>query len=80
MLTFGTRMGPCGLMDDVGLHSVLAVEQTYYEDSGHESDRPPRVLTDLVRRNALGVTTGTGFYDYPNPAFEDPRFLNPKGD
>lgn len=76
MLMFGTDMGPCGLMDDVGLHTVLAVERIYYEESGEEADRPPASLVELIEHNQLGVTTGSGYYNYPEPAFARKGFLD----
>jgi 3-hydroxybutyryl-CoA dehydrogenase len=75
MLTFGTSQGPCGLMDDIGLHSVLNVERVYHADSGEDSDRPPQFLIDMVERREWGEITGRGFYEYPNPAYRRPTFL-----
>ncbi|MBM3545520.1 MAG: hypothetical protein FJX54_01100 [Alphaproteobacteria bacterium] len=75
MLTFGTPYGPFGLMDQVGLATILKIEERYFEASGDESDRPPKVLYDMVERGDLGVATGRGFYTYPNPAYERPEWL-----
>ncbi len=75
MLNWGTLQGPCGLMDDVGLHTILSVEQSYFEASGDESDRPPQFLVDMVERGELGTAAGKGFYTYPDPAYRAPDFL-----
>ena len=75
MLSYGTDIGPFGRMDAIGLHSVLRVEQRYFEATGDESDRPPSVLVALVEAGHLGVQSGRGFYSYPNPSFRDPDFL-----
>ena len=80
MLTFGTAMGPCGIMDDIGLHSVLAVERIYAEDSGDPDDAPPPFLRDMVERGELGVPSGRGFYSHPEPAYRRPGFLEDTGD
>jgi 3-hydroxybutyryl-CoA dehydrogenase len=75
MLGQGTKVGPFALMDQVGLHSVLRVEEAYFQASGDPSDRPPKILTDKVAAGHLGVCTGQGFYRYPNPAYEAPGWL-----
>jgi 3-hydroxybutyryl-CoA dehydrogenase len=75
MLGMGTSLGPFALMDHVGLHSVLKVEEAYHQASGDPSDRPPQLLLDKVSAGALGVCTGRGFYTYPNPAYESAGWL-----
>jgi len=75
MLTFGTAMGPCGLMDEVGLHSVLAIERVYHATSGEARDRPPAFLERMVEAGRLGVVAGEGFYHHPDPAYRRAGFL-----
>jgi 3-hydroxybutyryl-CoA dehydrogenase len=75
MIMFGGPMGPFGLMDMVGLDVVRDIEMVYYNESGDDSDYPPRLLLDRIERGELGVKAGKGFYQYPNPAYEDPRWL-----
>jgi 3-hydroxybutyryl-CoA dehydrogenase len=75
MLTFGMPYGPFGLMDQVGLATILKIEERYFEASGDESDRPPKALYDMVGRGELGVASGKGFYTYPDPAYERPEWL-----
>ncbi len=75
MLMFGTPYGPFGLMDRIGLDTVQKVEMCYYEASGDDRDKPPRVLNLLVEAGRLGEKTGQGFYTWPNPAFRKPGWL-----
>jgi 3-hydroxybutyryl-CoA dehydrogenase len=75
MLSFQSRSGPFGMMDHVGLANILNVERQYYHFSKDERDKPPKMLEDMVANGHLGVTTGKGFYDYPNPAYENPEWL-----
>ncbi len=75
MLSFGVPQGPFAIMDEVGLNSVKLVEEQYYQASGDASDRPPKILNDLVDEGHLGVQSGKGFYDYPNPAYSRPGWL-----
>ena len=75
MLVFGTAYGPCGLMDMVSLPSIRNVELAYYADTGDPADRPPAFLDRMIEAGETGLKGGRGFYRYPNPAFEDPRWL-----
>ncbi len=74
----GTKFGPFGLMDSVGLDTVYNIEMVYYEDSRDPKDKPPQALIDKINRGELGVKTGKGFYTYPNPEYARPDFLDPK--
>jgi len=75
MIQMETSMGPCALMDRIGLDVVRDIEQVYYEESGDPTDAPPKVLSEKIEKGELGVKTGKGFYAYPNPAWESPDFL-----
>ena len=75
MLIFGTPWGPFGLMDRIGLDTIQAVEYRYYDASGDERDKPPKILTDLVKEGHMGEKTGKGFYTYPNPEYSLPGWL-----
>jgi len=75
MIGMPTQDGPFMLMDMVGLDVILAIEEQWYKESGDESDRPPKVLVDKVKTGELGVKTGKGFYQYPNPSFKKPGWL-----
>ena len=68
---FGPFMG----MDTVGLDVILAIEKQWYRESGDESDKPPKILVEKVKNGELGVKTGKGFYQYPNPSFKRPGWL-----
>jgi 3-hydroxybutyryl-CoA dehydrogenase len=72
----GWSRGPFQLMDAIGLDVIRDIELSYYAESGDESDRPPKLLEDLVARGHLGVKTGQGFYSYPHPEFEQPGWLH----
>jgi 3-hydroxybutyryl-CoA dehydrogenase len=75
MLMFDRPGGPFCMMDRIGLDVVRDIEMVYYNESGDESDYPPKLLLDRVERGDLGVKTGKGFYSYPNPVYRDPNWL-----
>ena len=76
MMTCGTDMGPCGLIDDIGLHSVAAIEKVYHEASADPSDLPPDFLIRMVEDGELGGASGSGFYSHPDPSYRKQGFLD----
>jgi len=75
MIGIPAPFGPFMGMDTVGLDVILAIEEQWYRESGDESDKPPKILVEKVKKGELGVKTGKGFYQYPNPSFKRPRWL-----
>ncbi len=78
MIKFGReKPPPFAQMDRIGLDVIRDIELRYAAESGDPADRPRPILTDRIERGELGVKTGRGFYRYPNPAWEQPDFLDP---
>lgn len=75
MLDWEVPIGPCGLMDVIGLDVVRDIEMSYAEASGDPGDRPPAFLDAMIASGKLGVKSGAGFYAYPDPAFRRPGFI-----
>jgi len=75
MIGIPAPFGPFMGMDAIGLDVILAIEEQWYKESGDESDKPPKILVEKVKRGELGVKTGKGFYQYPNPSFRRPGWL-----
>jgi len=73
-----TPWGPFGLMDNVGLDVIWDIEMVYYRESNDPRDKPPQALKDLIESGRLGVKTGHGFYQYPDPEFAGADFLSPE--
>ena len=69
-------VGPGGWLDDIGLDTVWRITDFW---AGIASD--PRLkqnaafLKTFVDAGRLGRKSGSGFYDYPNPAYEDRIFM-----
>ena len=75
MLDWHVPIGPFGLMDRIGLDVVRDIELVYFRANGDPSDKPPKVLDDLIAAGKLGVKTGEGFYKYPEPDYQKPGWL-----
>lgn len=75
MLEWETEVGPCGVMDYIGLEVVRDIELNYFRASGNPADKPPRFLEEMVSRGKLGMKTGEGFYKYPQPAYKKRGWL-----
>lgn len=71
-LALGTKLGPFARVDIVGLDVVRDIERHYAAESGRPEDEPPAFLDAMVEEGRLGVKTGRGFYDYPDPPFQRP--------
>ncbi|RLB02086.1 MAG: 3-hydroxyacyl-CoA dehydrogenase family protein [Deltaproteobacteria bacterium] len=59
----GAPMGPCKLLDYVGLDVHYHVLQ-YYAKNLHPDYKPYRTLEEKIRSGHLGKKTGKGFYDW----------------
>ncbi len=77
MITMKTAMGPCAIMDMVGLETMYHVASYWGEVNADEQYKKNAeyLKAHFVDRNRLGVKTGQGYYKYPNPAYQEPDFL-----
>ena len=73
---FGMPMGPCRLLDEIGLDVAGHARETMEEAFGERMSAPP-VVDDLAEGGALGKKNGRGFYRYENgdAAEVNPEFL-----
>jgi 3-hydroxybutyryl-CoA dehydrogenase len=60
----GWPMGPCTLVDLVGIDIHIHAAEAMYEATGDERARPPERLREMAAEGRLGRKTGRGFYDY----------------
>lgn len=77
MKTLGADLGPMAMADMVGLTTAYNVTSTYAELTGEQAwiDRSDFIREHFIDQNKLGISTGEGFYKYPNPAYQDADFL-----
>jgi 3-hydroxybutyryl-CoA dehydrogenase len=57
-------IGPLALADLVGLDTLLAVMEVFYEGFNDPKYRPPTLLKEMVAAGRYGRKTGQGFYRY----------------
>jgi 3-hydroxybutyryl-CoA dehydrogenase len=62
----GWPMGPCALVDLVGVDIHIHAAEAMYEATGDERARPPERLREMAAAGRLGRKSGRGFYEYPN--------------
>jgi 3-hydroxybutyryl-CoA dehydrogenase len=58
-------MGPCALMDLIGLDTTLSILEVLHRELGDPKYRPCPLLRQYVAAGWLGRKTGRGFYSYP---------------
>ena len=74
MGNFGLPLGPFGMMDQVGLDTALHIA---HNNDTSQAKKFASLLEPLVKKGKLGIKSGEGFYQYPNPEFSQEGFLKP---
>ncbi|WP_233898809.1 3-hydroxyacyl-CoA dehydrogenase [Tenacibaculum piscium] len=78
MKATGAPIGPFAILDIVGINTVYNINKMASE----KSKNPLKIKTteflkeNFIDTNKLGVSTGEGFYTYPNPAYKEDDFLS----
>jgi len=76
MIGMKAPFGPFGILDAIGLQTVLEITQLNATLRGDpQLKRNVEFLTQYVREGRLGIKTKGAFYQYPNPAYLHPDFL-----
>jgi len=77
MISTGVRMGPFGIMDMVGMQTMYNIDTLWGEKLGDQSmlSRADKIKKNYIDKGKMGVSTGEGFYKYPNPSYENADFL-----
>jgi 3-hydroxybutyryl-CoA dehydrogenase len=77
MKATGAPLGPFGILDVVGITTAYNIDKM----AADKTNDPLKIKTvkylkeKFIDKNKLGVSTGEGFYKYPNPAYKNPDFL-----
>ncbi|MDN3016205.1 3-hydroxyacyl-CoA dehydrogenase family protein [Paenibacillus sp. BSR1-1] len=61
---FNHPIGPFALLDLTGIDVNYYIRQVLYEETGDESQKPKKILTEKFLNGELGRKTGKGFYSY----------------
>ncbi len=78
MKATGAPVGPFAILDIVGIKTVYNINKMASE----QTQDPLKIKTteylkkNFIDTNKLGVSTGEGFYTYPDPAFKSKEFLS----
>ncbi len=77
MISTGAKIGPFGIVDLVGMQTVYNIAMMNGTKLKNQTmlDRANKIKTEWIDKGKLGVSTGEGFYKYPNPRYQDPDFL-----
>ncbi|SHJ07686.1 3-hydroxyacyl-CoA dehydrogenase [Pseudozobellia thermophila] len=77
MKATGAPVGPFGILDVVGITTAYNIDKMAAEKTQDKIKlKTVKYLKEnYIDKNKLGVSTGEGFYKYPNPAYKDPGFL-----
>lgn len=74
----GCAVGPCGLMDVVGMTTVYNICHLWSieNDDPQLAANTAYIKENFIDKGKLGLPTGAGFYSYPDPAYQAPGFLD----
>jgi len=73
---FKMPVGPFGMLDEVGIDTVWHITDFWARTLGDDQlRRNAEMLRGYLDRGRLGRKSGAGFYDYPEPAYARPGFV-----
>ncbi|RLD87754.1 MAG: 3-hydroxyacyl-CoA dehydrogenase [Bacteroidetes bacterium] len=78
MISTGAKSGPFGILDLVGMQTVYNITMMDAKRTNNPVlfERAEKIKTEFIDKGRMGISTGQGFYSYPNPEYKDPDFLN----
>ncbi|GAA6129992.1 3-hydroxyacyl-CoA dehydrogenase [Halopseudomonas sabulinigri] len=73
----GCAMGPCGIMDVVGMKTCYDILQHWGTELNDEQMQrnASYIKAHFLDRGQLGLQSGSGYYTYPAPAYQRADFL-----
>ena len=78
MVNRGTRMGPMGIMDAIGMKTVFDVLSHWGNVNKDKQmlENAAYVKKHMIDSGRMGLMVGNGYYSYPNPAYGCTDFLS----
>jgi enoyl-CoA hydratase/3-hydroxyacyl-CoA dehydrogenase len=80
MLNQEASCGPFGLMDLFGLNIIHDSWQAPHPSRANLQNKVIKFLSPYIEQNTLGVKSGAGFYNYPQPSYQKTDFLHTESD
>lgn len=77
MVATGAPTGPFGILDIVGITTAYNINKMAAEKTKDpiKQEVVNYLKENFIDKGKLGVSSGEGFYTYPNPSFKDANFL-----
>ncbi len=77
MKATGSPCGPFALIDLIGMNTIYNVNDMLATETGNPKNakNATYIKENFIDKGKMGMTTGEGFYKYPNPEFQHPDFL-----
>ncbi len=77
MISTGAKFGPFGIIDLIGmntLYNIVLMRGKQLNDKA-TLERAQKIKEDFIDKGRMGISTGKGFYEYPNPKYMQEDFL-----
>lgn len=74
MIATKSPMGPFAMLDVVGLNTPYNLAISKSGDDAIQA-KIASMLKEMIDDGKTGLSSGSGFYEYPNPKYTDPSFL-----
>lgn len=75
MIATGMKKGPFAIMDIIGMETIYNVHLLSAKQNPKLLEKAEYLKKNFIDKGKLGISTGEGFYTYPNPAYEAEDFL-----
>jgi len=77
MISTKTPQGPFAIMDMIGMQTMYNVEMLWGTKLNDKAmlNRAKFIKENYIDKGKMGISTGEGYYKYPNPSFMDPDFI-----
>ncbi len=74
----GCTMGPCGIMDMVGMGTLSDIFSYWGSqlDDQEMLTNAAYIQEHLIEKGRTGLLAGRGYYEYPNPSYQQADFLS----
>ena len=74
----GCAVGPCGLLDIVGMTTIYNILSYWGNEKKDEQmlRNAEYIQRRFLDKGLLGLQTGEGYYNYPDPTYQAPDFLD----